>query len=130
MTKQELAQLSYLNREIAMDRRRLLELQTAAVDTSARISGLPRPAGRTDRAAIAKAIADCTIILEEKICAAAAEYTRLTHYIAGVEDSMIRQILTLRHIDGLSWAAIAMRIGGGNTPDSVRMAHDRYIRHH
>jgi len=42
----------------------------------------------------------------------------LERYIAGIDDSLIQQIFTLRFINRLSWQQVANRIGGGNTADS------------
>lgn len=48
-------------------------------------------------------------------------------FIASVEDSHMRRIISLRIVDGLSWNKVADRIGGGNTDDSVRKAFDRFM---
>ena len=40
---------------------------------------------------------------------------QVEEFIAGVEDSRIRRIITLRFIENLSWNKVADRIGGGNT---------------
>ena len=48
-------------------------------------------------------------------------------FIASVEDSHMRRIISLRVVDGLSWNKVADRIGGGNTDDSVRKAFDRFM---
>ena len=114
MTKRELSQLYYLNREIEQEKRRLGELEAAAQNIS-------------DKTAIAAEIADCKAIIEGKIKASIAEYNRLNRYIAGVNDCLMRQILSLRYINGFSWAAVALHIGGGNTADGVRVAHDRFL---
>lgn len=128
LTKKELSQLYYLNREIAQEKRKLAELEAAATDTGAKITGLPHIGGISDKTAIAAAIADSRNIIEALTKAAIAEYNRLVRYIASVDDSLMRQILTLRHIDGLSWVAVAMRVGGGNTEASVKMAYSRYLK--
>lgn len=49
-------------------------------------------------------------------------------YIENIDDSLIRQIITLRHLNGLTWEQVAARIGGNNTADSVRMMHDRFLK--
>ena len=41
--------------------------------------------------------------------------------------SNIRRIVSLRVIDGLSWNKVALKMGGGNTEDSVRKAFDRFV---
>lgn len=53
---------------------------------------------------------------------------KLEKYLDTIDDSMIRLILTLRYVECLSWRQIAQRIGGGNTPDSVRKIHDRFLQ--
>jgi hypothetical protein len=53
---------------------------------------------------------------------------KVNGYIEKIDDSLIRQIITLRHIEGLTWEQVAARIGGNNTPDSVRMMHDRFLK--
>lgn len=56
------------------------------------------------------------------------EERRLVEYINGVDDLYIRRILWLRYVDGESWAGVAYRMGGRNTPDGVRKAHIRWLR--
>lgn len=128
MTKAELSQLYYLNREIETEQRRIAELETKATNISAKVSGMPGVSGISDKTAIAAEIADCKAIVQAKAEQCIHEYNRLCRYIAGVDDSFMRQILQYRYIAGLSWTQVAMRIGGGNTPDGVRMAHDRFLR--
>lgn len=48
-------------------------------------------------------------------------------FIASVEDSRMRRIITLRVIDNLSWNGVADRIGGGNTEDSVKKSFYRFM---
>ena len=48
-------------------------------------------------------------------------------FIARVDDSRMRRIITLRFIDNLSWNKVADRIGGNNTEDSVRKAFTRFM---
>lgn len=58
---------------------------------------------------------------------AAAQLAEIEEYIAGIEDSVMRQIIRYRYIDGLSWRQVAIRVGGGNTEDGVRKAQDRFL---
>ncbi len=48
-------------------------------------------------------------------------------FIASVEDSRMRRIITLRVIDNLSWNSVADSIGGGNTEDSVKKSFYRFM---
>ena len=52
---------------------------------------------------------------------------QVEEFIASVEDSRMRRIITLRFIDNLSWNKVADRIGGNNTEDSVRKAFTRFM---
>lgn len=128
MTNKELSQLYYLNREIEAERKRILSLREAATATNAKISGLPHVSGVADKTSIAAEIADAARAIEYKQQLAVVEYNRLTRFIAGVEDSLMRQILRFRYIDGLSWAAVAMRIGGNNTASSIKKKAYRYLK--
>lgn len=63
--------------------------------------------------------------MKEKCC---RERDAILDYINDIEESRLRQIFMLRHLDGLSWRAVAFRLGGYETEDGVRMKHDRYLR--
>lgn len=129
MTLKELSQLYYLNREIEEDQRRLDELKSQSRSISAqKITGMPR-GGTIAGSAIDRYIAeivDLEAIISAKITQCLHERSRLERYIAGIPDSLTRQIFTLRFINGLSWLQVALHIGG-NTADSVRMTCYRYI---
>ena len=128
MTLKELSQLYWLKREIEENKRRLEELEAMASSPKAQnIDGMPHVPSHGD--ALARCVAE---IVELKAIIAAKqrhcifERRRLERYIAGIPDSLTRQIFTLRFVNGLSWAQIAARIGN-NTPDSLRMTCNRYI---
>ena len=65
-TKKELSNLFFLNLEIEKEKQRLSELEAAATDTSAKISGLPHVSGISDKTAIAAEIADTRNIIDAK----------------------------------------------------------------
>lgn len=56
-----------------------------------------------------------------------SKYDTICAEIYAVKDSQVRIILLLRYVDGMSWRNIAARVGGGNTSDSVRMIHNRFL---
>lgn len=72
-------------------------------------------------------IAEIKRVISEKRERCLAERLRLEKYIASVDDSLVRMAMTLRFLDGMHWRAVAMRIGGGNTEDSVKKMVYRYI---
>lgn len=52
---------------------------------------------------------------------------KVEEFIASVDDSRMRRIITLRFIDNLSWNKVADRIGGNNTEDSAKKAFYRFM---
>ncbi len=63
--------------------------------------------------------ADCKRIVKE-----------VSVFVHSVEDNIIRRALIMRYMDGAAppkWDKIALKIGGGNTADSIRMTVSRYI---
>lgn len=129
MTKKELSQLYFLNREIERDQKKLQELQAAAEGKAVIITGMPKGTSISDTVGnYAAEIADLKSIIELNIQRCWYELNRLHRYIDSVEDSQMRMILTLRYVNGLNWQQVAYNIGGGNTADSVRMAHNRFLK--
>lgn len=127
VTHERLRQLYYLNREIESDRRRITELRHAATNTGASISGLPHAKKISDKTALAGLIADCEKTLQHKLHRCVREYDDLNRFVASIDDSLMRQIISYRHINGLSWRQVAFHIGGGNTEDGVRMQYKRFL---
>lgn len=129
MTKKELSQLYWLNREIEQDKKRLAELETSATNcTAGEITGMPHGSGCMDKLGNYVAeIADLKALIELNIQKCWYELNRLNRYIQGVEDSFMRQVLTYRYVNGSSWDQVAFNIGGRNTGDGVRKAHNRFL---
>lgn len=128
MTNKELSQLYYLNREIVEQQRRMAELESLSSSYASRITGMPHSKALSDKVAdYAIEMADLRTLIDINLRKCFYELNRLTRYINSVDDSQMRQILSLRHINGLSWVQIAFSIGGNNTADSVRMAHKRFL---
>ena len=128
MTTHELKQLFYYKKEIEMHQQRIAELEAMATDTTSKITGLPRGTRIVDKTALAGEIADLKKQVELKSELCVLEYSRTMRFVLGVEDSLMRQILSYRHISWLTWREIAQRLGGGNTEDSVRMMHSRFLK--
>lgn len=49
-------------------------------------------------------------------------------FIFDIDDSFIRQIFEARYMKGLSWAGVAVAMGGFYSIDCLRVAHDRYLK--
>lgn len=131
MTLGELSQLYWLKKEIEMDEERLKALESRAYSPSGSVAG-GNPTGevsqRTERYAVE--IAEIKTIIEDKRRRCIEEKQKLERYITGIEDSLTRQIYTLRFVNGESWEKIAMELGGGNTTDGVRKRVYRYMKTH
>jgi len=128
LTKKELSQLYWLNREIEMEKRKLAELTAAASGSTQNITGLPHVGGGDKTGNLAILIAEQRDLIELKVKQSVIEYNRLNRYIASVEDAQMRMILSLRYVNGLSWQQVADGIGGNNTADGVRKSHDRFLK--
>jgi hypothetical protein len=128
MTKKELSQLYYLNREIEQYEQKLSELRSVACDTSTKITGMPHCGGVSDKVSkIAVEIAYISETIENKKRQCWAEYHRLIDYINGIDDSLTRTIFMHRFVNGMEWEQVAASIGG-STADCCRMIANRYIR--
>ena len=128
MTKKELSQLYYLNREIERDKERLDRLRMLASSPSGpNLTGMPSGSSFDNRLErLCAEIIDLEAIISAKVTQCVHERNRLERYIADIPDSFIRQIFQLRFVNGLNWQQVAASIGN-NTADSVRMACNRYI---
>lgn len=58
---------------------------------------------------------------------AEADLAEIEGFIAGIEDSIVRQSVRGRYIEGLSWQQVAQRVGGGNSEDGIKKMCYRYL---
>lgn len=129
MTKKELSQLYYLKKEIRQLEQRIRELETAATNCTAQITGLPQGPGINDKIGnYAAQIADLKSLLDLNLKKCFYELNRLDRYIQSVDDPLLRQIMMYRFVSGYSWRKIAFQIGGNNTPDGLRIKMMRFLR--
>lgn len=142
MTAKELSQLYHLNREIEQQKERLSQLvdkrdkwrSCSSVHTSNGPGGTQRleHVYYTENSAlmenpIAEEVEALRLKIKENLAKCLRERQRLEEYISGVDDSEMRQILSLRYISGLPWAQVAAHISPYATADSVRIAHNRFL---
>lgn len=131
MTLSELSQLYYLKREIELDKQRLSEIRSRLYSPLTPVfSNTPKSHCRSPHLLENDTIIAYELeqLIRQKIDRCHAERLKLEKYIETISDSMTRQIFTLRFASGLSWQAVAMKIGGNNTADSVRMICFRYLK--
>ena len=123
-----LGQLGDLKREVNELSQRIAELELAAQGGSGRITGLPRGNRVSDRVARAAAcIADLRERMEDRRVDCMEELGRLYAFIDDIDDSRLRQIFSARYIDGLSWQAVAVRIGEFDEQFPRRL-HNRFLQ--
>lgn len=128
MTKKQLHQIYYLKREISMWEKELKEADSKSYINGQEISDMPRGSGTSDKVANrAVDIAEYELEIKKAINRCIKEKIIVMKYINGIDDSMMRMIMFLRHVSLLPWNVVADEVGGDNTEDSVRMAHDRFI---
>ena len=78
MTKKELSQLYWLNREIEEEKRKLSELEAAAAGCTAKITGLPHVSGAHDKIGdLGILIAEQRDLIDLKVRQSVIEYNRL-----------------------------------------------------
>lgn len=129
MTKKELSQLYYINREIEELQRRIEELECAATSTSTPITGMPSVHSVKDKLGdYAAEIADLRGLLDLNMKKCFYELNRLNRYIQSIDESEMRMILSLRYINGLCWEQVAASISPYATAASVRMSHNRFLK--
>jgi len=127
LTKKELSQLYWLNREIEEEKRKLAELTAAASGGVQNITGLPHVGGGDKTGNLAILIAEQRDLIELKVKQSVIEYNRLNRYIASVEDAQMRMILSLRYVNGLSWQQVALHMG--ETDESYpRRKHNSFLQ--
>ena len=128
MTIRELSQLYYLNREISDLKLKIAEIEAKATDTSVKITGMPHAPTAGDK--IGKLIAELDYYkstLNNRLEQCRLELIRLNDYISKCDDSLTRQILTYRFVNGLPWTQVAASIGG-TSEYAVKKTAYRYIQ--
>lgn len=149
MTKQELSQLYYLNREIEQLQKQLDTLRNTMQDLennkkttdsvkgsmvsfpyvlhSIKVEGL-KDIDINAKMKIKSEIADIVKLIEINQDKCIYEYNRLNRYISDIRDSQMRQILTYRYINGYTWEQVAAHISHNLSGESVRKAHERFLQ--
>ncbi|MDD4564819.1 MAG: sigma-70 family RNA polymerase sigma factor [Eubacteriales bacterium] len=110
MTKQELSQCYWLNREIDQLQKELHKLEGKEYNPI-NLTGMPHGGGISDptgNIAVRRAEIHRLISLKLEECMIAR--ARIERFISSVEDSEMRMILRLRHINGMSWEDIACEL--------------------
>lgn len=128
MTLEELNQHLALRQQLQRDREILASLEARAVPGAQVLTGMPHAPGVVAKTEIfAVEIADFKSKIEALEKEIAEEQKGIETWIAGISPDWVRLIFRLRFIHGLPWKEVADVMGGGNTPESVKMSCYRYL---
>jgi len=127
MTKERLSQLCWLKLEIQELTGRIRKIEHTLSRKTSRMDGMRWLGSSGDLVGdLVPQLTDLKDQLTQSRDRAMAEWSSLQAFIDTIGDSQTRLIFTLRYQDNLSWHQVAWRLGG-NTADSVRMIHNRYL---
>ena len=127
MTIRDFSQLLYLRKEIMVEQERLEELERAVEMKQISFPNIPDIHLQSVDSETLDEIEHCKQLIERCMKKSIQEYKKLILYISKMDDSIIRQIIFLRFIQGHTWVQVAAEIGGGNSPDGIRMMVKRYL---
>ena len=131
MTVQELSQVYHINREIAINKRRLEELRGKIGATSPKLSGMPHnPSGNMDSQTerLIAEIVDLEAITKALQIQCIHERNGIMRYIGKIRDNELHMIFILRFVDGLSWESVAAEMGVGYRADAIKKRCYRYLK--
>ena len=160
MTVKELSKLYWLNREVELNKRQLADLEKELAEDKERLDGMRRsldglaspkldgmPHGSDVSSPVENTVEqimmleaaltrkhDALVNLTARISARQTliilERDKLEQFIGTINDPYMRQVFTLRYVDGLQWKQVAAKVGDAETWDSVKRMCYRYIRTH
>ena len=144
MTVKELSKLYHLNREVELNKRQLERLETDCAEderllaelrsaigdcSSPPLSDMPKAhnvsspvenmvmrIGQLESNILRKrnAITNMRVTISTRQTLCLLERERLEAYIDGIEDSLLRQLFTLRFVNGLPWEQSAFSLWGAS----------------
>lgn len=126
MTKEELKQIYYINKEIIMWQRELDAVECKSLIKGQVITGMPYGSGTSDPTFNIVAEKErYRKIIDGKLAEIQIARARIMEYICNIDDSLLRQIMFLRNVSCMSWNQVARETN--NSPDCVRKIYDRYF---
>lgn len=127
MTRDELEQIYYLNREQKVLERELERLRGRSLIQSP-MPNASHGSGVSDKVG---ALAQKRVDIEKLICETRHEIEQLrdkaVEYIYSIPDSLTRQVIYYRCVSLFSWKRVAYEVGGNNTEESVRKVYKRFF---
>jgi hypothetical protein len=127
LTREELKQIYYLNKEVKMWQRELERLQCMSLIKGQQITGMPHVPGVSDKVGdLAATMADIETIIRGKLAEIQMQRKRIIEYINSIDDSLLRQIIFLRNVSCMSWNQIANELGSNE--NCVKQIYSRHFR--
>jgi hypothetical protein len=127
LTKEELKQIYYLNKEVKMWQKELERLQCMSLIKGQQITGMPHVPGVSDKVGdLAATMADIETIIRGKLAEIQMQRKRIIEYINSIDDSLLRQIIFLRNVSCMSWNQIANELGSNE--NCVKQIYSRHFR--
>ena len=127
MTREELKQIYYLNKEVKMWQKELDRLQCKSLAGGTNIDGMPRGNGTNDKVAdMAIERMEIEEIINGKLAEIQVQRKRIMNYINSIDDSLLRQIMFLRNVSCMSWKQIANELGSNE--NCVKQIYSRHFR--
>ena len=127
MTKEELKQIYYLNKEIKMWQRELDRLQCKSLIGGQSLDGMPKGSGMSDKVAdLAIEKEEIREIINGKLAEIQVQRKRIMNYINGIEDSLLRQIMFLRNVSCMNWKQVARELN--ITEGCAKMTYHRHFK--
>lgn len=118
MTAKEIKQI---NKEISRLKAKVIRLESEAISTAPKLSGLPGGGGDSDK--IGNAVSQITDIQREIQNLEILRNSALNRLSRDIfEENCLFMRLSLHY----SWTKIAVQVGGNNTPDGIRKICERY----
>ena len=128
MTAKELREYRHLRRLIERNKLRLAEISARLDPRSSDFSGMPRSGSTRNMTEENMGLyIDLKKVIEEQQCQYICRQIEIERFIGAIDDLYMQRIISYRFIDGLTWRRTALKIGGGNTSDGVRMACNRFL---
>ena len=127
MTEKELNQLHYINTEINQLKCEISELENKSIVKAQVITGMPFCDGVGDPTGIrGTELSERKMLLNLALTKAEIEKNRLERFIAGIEDTEMRIIIRLRHINSLTWEEIGEEVHMSRT--GVYKKYKRFLK--
>jgi len=127
MTRDDLEQIYYLNRELKIWEHELERLQGQSLVRSP-VPNAVHSSGAVDKVGDR---GNKVIDLEAKIRAKKEEIhnaqDQAAMFIADIPDSLTRQIIYYRCVELMGWRRVAAQVGGDNTEESVKKIYYRFF---